>query len=1364
MNGPVDHRSTGRARGTAFCLPALAALIICTLASPASAQNGRPADARARPEFRTSRVEGGRLDMDRPVWRARYGASVRTLRVRAAAAPSEVALRLAEIFGGKIPQTEVRVALDRVTGPVRHLRFEQVVDGVPVLDRYVSVAIDLEGRILYALNGFDYDVSADPPSTRAVIGQDEAVENARTALDGLGGRIGPPTMVVVPGEPSRLAWKLYAWPDGPPAEWRVLVEARTGEVIGLQDEAVTKRGIAAPPEGGNGMPAPGVPSFGTSSPLDVTVDGRGAVFDPDPLATSGALYGPPFVDGDDVDIEELNQERLPVTLTDITRGNDGMYRLGGPYVTIVGENQGGTTVYSPPVEPTSDGFSYTRSDPGFEAANTYYHLDRSQRHIQSLGFTDIQATPLPVNPAGTSADDSGWIASLRYIFYGTGGVDDAEDAFVLLHEYGHAILEAGAPGLRSTLEGQALHEGWSDYWAASYQRYLVEEGRVVRTDWENAFRWDSGEGTFWAGRTLDHAGTYPESTCTDNPSPCSLIYNDGRLWATVLMEIHQVLGRDLTDRLNLLSHRYLSPPATFADAANAVVQADIDYYGGEHLDVLVGHFAPRGLVDGSNFWPTARHEPLRSIEETGSVIAFDVEAIGYSSPIAEVAVLYRAGSGPVETVLLSPNVGSTWSGSVTGPSSPDSVHYWVRVTDQVDRTVVLPDGAPDTEFGFFVGPDLVPPVIEHEPIEIASVVSWPPVVEARVTDGVGIASVYVDYSIEDPDGGSAGSGAFDLLEGEPDIWSAEFPVAVGSVRHGSLVRYSIHAIDVAASANEASDPVTGVHEFGVAGTGVLRRFVAGSPNSGIEASGLWEAGEPRYGVFASPSGGDVWATDADAATSASSSLSRLQLPDLDLRGVDQVFLVFRHWYDSEHTGDAAPGVNSGDVLWDGGNVKVSTDGGSTWSVIVPESGYSGTVRSGEGNPLTGEEAFGGFSYAWRQEIVPLPSEGGVQVAFEFGTDASNTDVSLGYAGWYLDDVRITTEHPVDTILPFVTDAPPGRTVWPAGSARPLVSIRAVDDQGVADVWIDYEWTRGQDVYRDSIRVPMSPYDVTRFETILEAGMDPEPDDHIELRFRIGDVSGNRILWPAAGEPAIVFDVMSLDVADVMATARPSGGWASGIEGWTVQDTTGSLVLAPQWLAGNDRSAVLEVVHYYAFGPGRGGTAEVSRDDGRTWSALAPEGGFPAILNGSGVWDGQPIGHRTDRFDLGNLKGASVLVRFSVVAVGSWSPMSWTIETAELVQQTGDDAFDLPDEPVLHANFPDPFRASTNISVTLPDAIHVTLAIYDVLGRRVAVLMDGMPGAGTYSMTFDASALTPGVYILRLEAGDQIRTERMVRTR
>ena len=126
--------------------------------------------------------------------------------------------------------------------------------------------------------------------------------------------------------------------------------------------------------------------------------------------------------------------------------------------------------------------------------------------------------------------------SRNLIVFGTGGVDDGEDPAVVVHEYGHAILNAAAPGLLSSLEGRALHEGFADYWTGSYTRWLVETGQTARDDWRWVFLWDSGEGSIWNGRYLDHFGQYPQDVCVASGSGGCSVHNDGRMWATTLME------------------------------------------------------------------------------------------------------------------------------------------------------------------------------------------------------------------------------------------------------------------------------------------------------------------------------------------------------------------------------------------------------------------------------------------------------------------------------------------------------------------------------------------------------------------------------------------------------------------------------------------------------------------------------------------------------------------------------------------------------------------------------------------------------------------------------------------------------------
>jgi len=84
--------------------------------------------------------------------------------------------------------------------------------------------------------------------------------------------------------------------------------------------------------------------------------------------------------------------------------------------------------------------------------------------------------------------------------------------------------------------------------------------------------------------------------------------------------------------------------------------------------------------------------------------------------------------------------------------------------------------------------------------------------------------------------------------------------------------------------------------------------------------------------------------------------------------------------------------------------------------------------------------------------------------------------------------------------------------------------------------------------------------------------------------------------------------------------------------------------------------------------------------------------------------------------------------------------------------------------MLQSAFPNPFRAATTVRFTLPDAADVTLAVYDVLGRRVATLEDGTLAAGDHEATFDAAGLPSGVYLVRLDAGSRHATERVVHVR
>lgn len=146
------------------------------------------------------------------------------------------------------------------------------------------------------------------------------------------------------------------------------------------------------------------------------------------------------------------------------------------------------------------------------------------------------------------------------------------------------------------------------------------------------------------------------------------------------------------------------------------------------------------------------------------------------------------------------------------------------------------------------------------------------------------------------------------------------------------------------------------------------------------------------------------------------------------------------------------------------------------------------------------------------------------------------------------------------------------------------------------------------------------------------------------------------------------------------------------------------------------------------------------------------GGFPA---GAGAGDADNPGHTPglgqwvsfDGEDWGELSGFEIFRDWSLRVV---------IDVVTSVPE-----LDIPETLTLHNNYPNPFNPSTVIEFGLPNDSHVLLTVYDILGREVATLVDRELHAGAHSVTFEASSLTSGVYFYRLQAGDEVRTHRMI---
>ena len=114
---------------------------------------------------------------------------------------------------------------------------------------------------------------------------------------------------------------------------------------------------------------------------------------------------------------------------------------------------------------------------------------------------------------------------------------------------------------------------------------------------------------------------------------------------------------------------------------------------------------------------------------------------------------------------------------------------------------------------------------------------------------------------------------------------------------------------------------------------------------------------------------------------------------------------------------------------------------------------------------------------------------------------------------------------------------------------------------------------------------------------------------------------------------------------------------------------------------------------------------------------------------------------------------------------------WRRPLSEMITSVKETSNDLPTHFELSQNYPNPFNPSTTISFSLtPDpsssgrgeeGVRVSLKVYDLLGREVATLVNEAKQPGEYQIQFDASRLSSGVYLYRLESGSTRLTKRMV---
>ncbi|WP_433478892.1 M4 family metallopeptidase [Spirillospora sp. CA-142024] len=318
-----------------------------------------------------------------------------------------------------------------------------------------------------------------------------------------------------------------------------------------------------------------------ASAADSATTATGTVFYPNPVQQLGDES---LTDAKDADYAALASAYRQVTLTDL----DGSGSLTGRYVRVKSETGKAARI--------DDGAlaAYHRDSDQFEQVMGYYWVTTAQRYLQHLGFgsalrpVNQRQIELRINQYG--GDNSFFRGDKANITLGKGGVDDAEDAEVIVHEYGHSVQDGQVTGFGTNLESGAIGEAFGDYLAVAVTSWAT--GTPSKTPEPCVADWDSvsyTSGPTHCLRRLDGTKHYPEDMVGE-------VHADGEIWSRALWDIRQALGDTKAGTLIVEAQFAFAPDTSFKAAAGATVAAAQRLYGAQAAQATREAFAARGIL------------------------------------------------------------------------------------------------------------------------------------------------------------------------------------------------------------------------------------------------------------------------------------------------------------------------------------------------------------------------------------------------------------------------------------------------------------------------------------------------------------------------------------------------------------------------------------------------------------------------------------------------------------------------------------------------------------------------------------------------------------------------------------------------
>ena len=313
---------------------------------------------------------------------------------------------------------------------------------------------------------------------------------------------------------------------------------------------------------------------------DTTVPVR--VFSPDPLTPYNLTYGGIYKDLNDANGTVLDSLTIIDTLT-VDRIADTTF-LRNEYIAIVDFD-------APYILPSTSPQDWTggRTAPEFEQVMCVYHVSALSRYLNTLGYGTIMSYTIHADAHALNGQDNSMFNygySPPRLYFGEGGVDDAEDADVIIHEFGHAISHGAAPGTNLGMQRRSFDEAFGDYLAERHGRRMgISSTRV--------FDWD-GNNEFWNGRSVSYDGVK-----NYNQLVFSSIYQHTDIMSSAMLEFssNPNVGGSVADKIILEGVHSIMPNQTLRQIAQNFIWADSLLFNGSHYNALTLSFgAPKNIL------------------------------------------------------------------------------------------------------------------------------------------------------------------------------------------------------------------------------------------------------------------------------------------------------------------------------------------------------------------------------------------------------------------------------------------------------------------------------------------------------------------------------------------------------------------------------------------------------------------------------------------------------------------------------------------------------------------------------------------------------------------------------------------------